>query len=254
MARFKVGVQLWPQHATMAALRATWQAIDALGVDSLWVWDHFYPLFGEPEGAHFEGWTTLAAMAADSQHAMVGTMVTGNTYRNPDLLADMARTVDHLTDGRAYLGIGAGWFEKDYDEYGYEFGTGPSRLRELEASLQRIKARLAKLNPPPIGTLPILIGGSGEKVTLRLVAQYADAWNSFGPPATYKAKNAILDEWCAEVGRDPAAVERTVNLNSTDELELIDEFLDSGATHLILGLGEPFDLEGVHRLVGAARG
>ncbi len=254
MARFKVGVQLWPQHASMAALREAWQAIDALGVDSLWVWDHFYPLFGEPEGAHFEGWTTLAAMAADSRHAMVGTMVTGNSYRNPDLLADMARTVDHLSDGRAYLGIGAGWFEKDYDEYGYEFGTGPSRLRELEASLQRIKARLAKLNPPPIGTLPILIGGSGEKVTLRLVAQYADAWNSFGPPATYKAKNAILDEWCAEVGRDPAAVERTVNLNSTDELELIDEFLDAGATHLILGLGEPFDLEGVHRLVGAARG
>jgi len=254
MARFKVGVQLWPQHTTMAALRDAWTAIDDLGVDSLWVWDHFYPLTGDDTGAHFEGWTTLAAMAASTRNATVGTMVTGNPYRNPELLADMARTVDHLSDGRAYLGIGSGWFEKDFDEYGYEFGTGPSRLKDLEAALARIKDRLAKLNPAPIGPLPILIGGSGEKVTLRLVAQYADAWNTFGPPETYAAKNAILDEWCAKVGRDPAEIERTVDINSGDEIDQVDDFLAAGATHIILGLGEPFDLGDVQRLLQVARG
>lgn len=253
MARFKVGVQLWPQHTTMDELRAAWRALDALGVDSLWVWDHFFPLFGDGEGAHFEGWTTLAAMAADTSGATVGTMVTGNSYRNPDLLADMARTVDHLSGGRAYLGIGGGWFEKDFDEYGFDYGTGPSRLKELEASLVRIKARLAKLHPAPMGRLPILIGGSGEKVTLRLVAQYADAWNSFGPPVNYRRLNGILDDWCAKVGRDPAEIERTVDLNSADELRQVDLFLEAGATHLILGLGHPFDLDAVQQLLELAQ-
>jgi len=254
MARFKVGVQLWPEHTTMAAMRDAWKAIDDLGVDSLWVWDHFYPLTGDNAGAHFEGWTTLAAMAAQTRHATIGTMVTGNSYRNPELLADMARTVDHISDGRAYLGIGSGWYEKDYDEYGYEFGTGPSRLKDLEVALVRIKERIAKLNPAPIGRLPILIGGSGEKVTLRLVAQYADAWNTFGPPETWAAKNAILDEWCAKVGRDPAEIERTVELMSGEEIDRVDDYLAAGATHIILGLGPPFPLDDVQRLVQAARG
>ncbi len=253
MARFQVGVQFWPQHTTIDALRTAWTGADALGVDSLWVWDHFYPLFGEAEGAHFEGWTTLTAMAVETKGPRVGTLVTGNSYRNPELLADMARTVDHLSGGRVYLGIGSGWFEKDYDEYGYEFGTGPSRLKELEPALVRIKARLAKLNPGPVGPMPILIGGAGEKVTLRLVAQYADAWNGFGPPESYKAKNAILDEWCAKVGRDPAEIERTVGLMSTDEVDQVDEYLDAGATHLIMGLGDPFDLSPVQRLLELAR-
>lgn len=254
MARFKVGVQLWPQHTTMAALRDAWTAIDDLGVDSLWVWDHFFPLTGDGDGTHFEGWTTLAAMAASTRNASVGTMVTGNPYRNPELLADMARTVDHLSGGRAYLGIGSGWFEKDFDAYGYEFGTGPSRLKDLEAALVRIEDRLARLNPAPMGPLPILIGGAGEKVTLRLVAQHADAWNSFGPPETYAAKNAILDEWCAKVGRDPAEIERTVDINSGDEIDQVDDFLAAGATHIILGLGAPFALDDVQRLLQLARG
>lgn len=251
----KIGVQLHPQATTVDKLRAAWKAADELGVDSLWVWDHFYPLYGDPDAAHFEAYTLLAAMAADTTNARIGALVTCNSYRNPELLADMSRTIDHLSGGRFTLGIGSGWFERDYQEYGYEFGTAPGRLRKLAEDLPRIESRLGKLTPGPVhGHLPILIGGSGEKVTLRLVAQHADGWNAFGPPESFAAKNAILDEWCAEVGRDPAAVERTVNLNSTDELELIDEFLDAGATHLILGLGEPFDLEGVHRLVGAARG
>ena len=254
MATFRVGVQLHPQATPMADLRAAWQAADRLGVDSIWNWDHFFPLYGDPDAAHFECWTQLGAMAVDTANARIGALVTCNSYRNPELLADMARTVDHLSGGRAYLGIGAGWFERDYDEYGYEFGTAGERLRALEDGLRRIKDRLAKLNPGPAGGLPILIGGGGEKVTLRLVAEYADAWNSFGPPERYRAKNEVLDQWCAKVGRDPADIERTVAFNDAAEIDRIDDYLAAGATHVILGLGHPYDLTNVERLLALARG
>jgi probable F420-dependent oxidoreductase len=238
----------------MEDLRAAWQAADRMGVDSIWNWDHFFPLYGDPDAAHFECWAQLGAMAVDTTQARIGALVTCNSYRNPELLADMARTVDHLSGGRAYLGIGAGWFERDYTEYGYTFGTAGDRLRSLEDGLKRIKARLAKLNPTPRGRLPILIGGSGEKVTLRLVAQYADAWNSFGPPDRYAAKGTILDEWCAKVGRDPGEVERTVAFNDPAEIDKAEDYLAAGATHLILGVGHPFDLDPLERLLALARG
>ncbi len=249
MARCKVGVQLWPQHTDIGALREAWQAADEMGVDSIWVWDHFHPIFGPLDGAHFEGWSLLAAMAADTRHAQLGTLVSCNSYRNPELLADMARTVDQISGGRLYLGIGSGWFEADYQSYGYEFGTAASRLHDFEVALKRMKTRLATLNPGPAGPLPILIGGSGEKVTLRIVAEQADAWNAFGPPDSYAHKNAVLDGWCAKVGRDPAQVERTIGLLSPDEVDLADDYLAAGATHLIHGLGHPFDLTSVQRLL-----
>ena len=254
MARFKVGFHFFQQHTTMAELRKAWQDADRMGVDSIWPWDHFFPIYGDARGASFEGWSLLAAMAVDTEHARLGMLVSGNPYRNPDLLADMARTVDHLSGGRAILGIGAGWFQRDFDEYGYDFGTPAGRLRALEASLQRIQARLGHLNPPPVGDLPLLIGGAGEKVTLRLVAQYADMWNCFGPADNFATKNRVLDEWCARVGRDPADIERTVMLVDPRDVDRTDAYLAAGAQHLILGVGPPFDLGPLRALVDAARG
>ena len=252
MARFDVGVQLHPQATTVEAMRAAWKAADALTVDSIWIWDHFFPLYGDPDAAHFEAYTLLAAMAADTQHARLGALVTCNSYRNPSLLADMARTIDHISKGRFVLGIGSGWFERDYDEYGYEFGTAASRLRNLEDALLIIMDRFSRLEPPPRGRLPILVGGSGEKVTLRLVAQHADAWNSFGPPENFARKNAVLDDWCARVDRKPSQIERTVAIN-TGEVGNWEAYLDAGADHLIVMVGPPFDLSPVERLLRSAR-
>jgi probable F420-dependent oxidoreductase len=253
MARFKVGYHFFQQDTTMAELRKMWQDADRMGVDSIWPWDHFFPIYGNPRAASFEGWSLLAAMAVDTERAQLGMLVTGNPYRNPDLLADMARTVDHLSGGRAVLGIGAGWFKRDFDEYGYEFGTPASRLKALEASLKRIRARLDRLSPPPVGDLPILVGGAGEKVTLRLVATYADMWNTFGPAEAFAAKDRVLDEWCARVGRDPAEIERTVMILDPGDIRDVDAYLDAGAQHLILGAGPPFDLEPLQGLIAAAR-
>ena len=252
MARMKVGVQLHPQQTDVATLRHAWQAADALGVDSIWLWDHFFPLSGDPNGPHFECYSLLAAMAVDTQHADFGALVTCNSYRNPDLLADMARTIDHLSEGRFVLGIGAGWFERDYDEYGYDFGTAGSRLRDLEAGLARIMERLDRLVPPPSGHVPLLIGGSGPKVTLRLVAEHADLWNSFGPPDAYRDKRLLLDEWCARVGRAPHQIERTVSIHA-DDLRDFEAYVDAGAEHIILELGTPFDLTPLEQLL-ALRG
>jgi probable F420-dependent oxidoreductase len=252
MARFKVGLQLHPQHTTVNDLRRAWKEADGLGVDSIWVWDHFYPLYGDGKGRHFEAYTLLAAMAVDTSHAQFGAMVTGGGYRNPDLLADMSRTIDHLSGGRFILGIGSGWAQRDYREYGYEFGTAASRLKELEKTLQRIRARLAKLNPPPIGKLPILIGGGGERVTLRLVAQYADAWNTFPPASGYAHKVQVLRDWCAKVGRDPAEIELTIDVRP-DQMDEVEDCLKAGAQHLVMELGHPFDLEPLRRLLDMAQ-
>src|SRR3984893_965263 len=120
MARFQVGVQLHPQATTVDALRAAWRAADEIAVDSIWVWDHFYPLYGDPDAEHFEAYALLAALAVETSNARFGALVTCNSYRNPNLLADMARTIDHISDGRFVLGVGSGWVDRDYREYDYE--------------------------------------------------------------------------------------------------------------------------------------
>jgi probable F420-dependent oxidoreductase len=236
----RIGVQVQPQHASFDGMRRAWREAEELGVDSVFTWDHFFPLYGEADGLHFEALSTLAAMAEVTSRAQIGALVICNSYRNPELLADAHRTIDHISGGRAILGIGAGWFQRDYAEYGYEFGDAPARLRALRESLPRIKDRLGKLNPPPVGPLPILIGGSGEKVTLRLVARYADMWHGFGDVAAFRHKNAVLEEHCAAVGRDPAEIERTWAVpqgGGAAMLEAAEELAGAGVAHLIVGIG-----------------
>jgi probable F420-dependent oxidoreductase len=245
----RVGVQCRPQHTDYATMRDAWLRCEEAGVDALFNWDHFFPLFGDPDGRHFECWTMLGAMAEVTERPQIGALVTCNSYRNPDLLADKARTIDHISGGRVILGIGAGWFQRDYDEYGYEFGTAPDRLRDLAASLPRIRSRLARLNPAPVGAVPIMIGGRGPKVTLRLTAEHAAIWHGFGAPEEWAASNAILDEWCEKLGRAPAEIERSVTVQPA-YADRLDDFVKAGVTLLVAGLDGPeFDLSLVERLI-----
>jgi probable F420-dependent oxidoreductase len=253
MGRFKVGVQFEPQHCSVDDLRAAWRAAESMGADSLFTWDHFFPLHGDPDGTHYEGWSLLGAMACDTSRASVGLLVSCTSYRSPDLTADMARTLDHVSGGRLILGIGAGWFERDYDEYGFAFGTPASRLEALERDIVRMRARIGRLNPQPRGRLPLMIGGEGERVTLRITAEHADMWNGFGPIERFIHKNGVLNDWCGRVGRDPAAIERTVLLNGRGDLEGVDAFVQAGARLVIVPARAPFDLSAVERVL-AARG
>ncbi|ADG98659.1 conserved hypothetical protein [Segniliparus rotundus DSM 44985] len=270
--QIRIGVQLQQQHARdYSAIRDAVSRAEDIGADIVFNWDHFFPLHGgefpshggEPDGGdqtaprwqdgtHFgDGWTLLAAWAEQTSRVQLGVLVTCLGYRNPDLLADMARTVDHTSGGRVILGVGAGWAEKDYAEYGYEFGTAGSRLDRFADGLERVKARLGKLNPPPLGGgLPILIGGSGERKTLREVAKHADIWHSFLPLPEFLRKNAVLAEHGAQVGRDVSQIERSMNwpgsgstiITAVDPARaprVADALLSAGVTLFTVGASGP---------------
>jgi probable F420-dependent oxidoreductase len=239
----RIGLQLQPQHADYASIRRTVAEAEDLGVDIIFNWDHFYPLYGAPDGKHFECWTMLGAWAEQTSRVEIGALVTCNSYRNPDLLADMARTVDNMSDGRLIFGIGSGWFEKDYDEYGYEFGTAGGRLNDLAEALPRIEARWGMLNPPPTRKIPVLIGGGGERKTLRMVARHADMWHSFSDVKALVHKSGVLERHCADLGRDPSEIERSVGTPGGNPAEVAQPLLEAGATLFTVGLGGPdYDL------------
>jgi probable F420-dependent oxidoreductase len=239
----KVGVQLAQQHADIDELRRAWREADE-ALDSIWVWDHFFPLSGEPDGKHFECWTLLAAIAADTSRATIGPLVTACAFRNPHLVADMARTIDHLSGGRFILGLGAGWFKRDYTDYGYPFGTARTRVRDLAAAIPVVRERLDQLVPPPVGRVPLLVGGGGERVLLPLAARVADIWNCIENPETFARKSRLLDEECRRIGREPAEIERTVAAGIED-LPRWREFEQAGAEHFIVGLVPPYDIAAV---------
>jgi probable F420-dependent oxidoreductase len=250
--KIRVGAQIQPQQGAYRDMRDAWLRAEEAGADVITTWDHFYPLYGEPDGPHFECWTVLGAMAEVTERPEIGALVTCNSYRNPQVLADMARTVDHISGGRLILGIGAGWFKRDYDEFGFEFGTAGDRLRHLRESLPLIKSRLGKGNPLPVRQpMPLMIGGGGERVTLRIVAEHADIWHSFGDLETFEHKSAILDEHCRKAGRDPSEIERSVgapagNLDRTT----LDRYVELGATFFTAGCGGPdWNLDGLRKLI-----
>ena len=241
----RIAIQIHPQHAPYEAIRDAVVAAEESGVDIVYNWDHFYPLYGDSEGRHFEAWTMLGAWAEMTSRVEIGCLVTCNSYRNPHLLADMARTVDHISDGRLIFGIGSGWFRRDYNEYGYEFGTKGSRLDALSASLPVIKERWAKLNPPPTRKLPILIGGTGPKKTMRITAEHGDSWHAMFPESPEEVEPAVeaLLKWCSELGRDPKSIEWGIGLEPDDRLRMLEEhaevFLRRGFTQFTIGTNGP---------------
>jgi alkanesulfonate monooxygenase SsuD/methylene tetrahydromethanopterin reductase-like flavin-dependent oxidoreductase (luciferase family) len=235
--RLRLGFQVWGQYVTWPELMAIGRDIDELGFDELWSNDHFLPqaaggvgALGQLDGPVFEGWSILFGWAGITRRARMGCLVSGAGYRNPAILVKMATALDHATDGRATLGIGAGWFEREHRAFGFSFPSIGRRLDRLEDAAAICRGLLdgstvqhdgewfsaveARNDPSPIqARLPLVIGGSGEKRTLRIVARHADIWNADGDdPESFARRSAILDEHCRAVGRDPGAIERTAGL------------------------------------------
>jgi alkanesulfonate monooxygenase SsuD/methylene tetrahydromethanopterin reductase-like flavin-dependent oxidoreductase (luciferase family) len=306
MSDIRIGALCWNQYTDWPSLLQAGIRADELGYTSLWTWDHLYPIIGSWEGPILEAWTVLTAWAMATEKIRIGLMVGANTFRAPTLTAKLATTLDHVSSGRAILGIGAAWFEREHIAYGLDFGDGPpERLRWLaealpimrgmlhgerpSASGPRYTAREIRNDPPPIQAhLPLLIGGGGEKVTLRLVARYADANNVGGGVEAVKRKESILLEHCEREGRDPAEIERTTGVGVViirdsraearrvfeatfarngnarlwedqpvgtpeDVIERLAPYPDIGYRHLIAGFPPPYDEESMTRFATEVR-
>jgi F420-dependent oxidoreductase-like protein len=297
----RFGAGFWVQRTGWPGLREAVLRAEAAGFDDLWVDDHLLSDEGDWRDPKLEGWTTLAAIAAVTERAGLGHMVAANTLRNPGLVAKMVTTVDQVSGGRAILGIGSGWFEREHDAFGFDFGSGfgerldrlgeavPLLRRLLDGELVTYEGRFytfrdALCAPRPVREhLPFLIGGSGPKKTIPLIARYGDMWNMYGTPAEVAAADARLRTACEDVGRDPATIERTVNVNvvirrdhaeaerdwagwmdahrpqqGEDVLdaggpvervaEVLAAYRDLGFTHPVLLFRTPWDLETIDRL------
>jgi len=232
MAEVKIGALCWNQYTDWQSLLQAGIRADELGYTSLWTWDHLYPIVGDSNGPNFEGWLTLAAWAVRTERVRIGLMVGANTFRSPALVAKMATTLDHISGGRAILGIGGAWFGEEHEAFGLEFGSGfPERLRWLGEALPIMRGMLDGAEPTATGPrytskatrnlpapiqphLPICIGGGGEQVTLKLVARFADMNNVGGGIENVRRKEAILLQHCETVGRDPAEIERTTGIGT----------------------------------------
>ncbi|MEA2536649.1 MAG: hypothetical protein QOF11_883 [Chloroflexota bacterium] len=230
----KLGILLWSQAASWPDMLEAAKRVDRLGYDHLWTWDHLYAIFGDPYQPIFEGWTALAAWAMATERTRLGLLVGANTFRNPGLVAKTVATLDHISGGRAILGLGGAWMEPEHRAHGIDFGSGfGQRLDWLDESVAAIRRILdggsvtsapggryafddLRHQPAPVQRhVPILIGGSGEKKTLRTVAKYADMWNAMGPVELMAHKVEVLREHCAAVGRDPAEIEFTLGVKVT---------------------------------------
>jgi alkanesulfonate monooxygenase SsuD/methylene tetrahydromethanopterin reductase-like flavin-dependent oxidoreductase (luciferase family) len=306
VSELKLGALCWNQYTDWPSLLEAGIRADRLGYTSLWTWDHVYPIVGSHEGPMFEGWLTLAAWAQATERIRVGLMVGANTFREPALTAKMATTLDHISNGRAILGIGGAWFETEHEAFGLPFGDGfPERLRWLGEALPimrgmlhgerptatgpRYATKAVRNDPPPIQErLPLLIGGGGEQVTLKLVAKYGDANNVGGGIENVRRKETILVQHCETVGRDPSEIERTAGLGTVvirdsraeaeriqkdiarhngdaeawkdqpvgtpeDVAERIAPYLEIGYRHLIAGFPSPYDDESMTRLATEVR-
>jgi F420-dependent oxidoreductase-like protein len=263
--RLRFGIKTAPQWTTYEDMLHIWQEADALPqFEHAWLFDHFMPLGNDPTGPCLEGWTLLAALAARTTRLRVGIMVTGNTYRHPAVLANEGATVDIISHGRLDFGIGAGWNELEHNAYGIPLYTTGERIRRLGEACEVIRRlwtertanfeghyyhiKDAYCEPKPIQKPlpPFVIGGSGEKLTLRIVARYADIWNYVGSSIEdFRHKMAVLDEHCAAIGRDPATIERSiqpaVNPASLEETrERVQQYITAGANHIILNLRAPY--------------
>ena len=224
----RFGIQTGQQNVTWAELLDIWVKAEKWGYDSMWAYDHFYPIFTGEDGPCLEGWTTLSALAQATSTVRLGHLVNGNTYRHPCVTAKMATTLDHVSGGRFNLGIGSGWFESEHRSFGIDFKTVRKRLDALEESLSIIKGMLAGdavtldgdhyqtkdalCRPLPLqdGGPPIMIGGTGRKILLRIVAQYADLWNANGSPDEFRELIDVIRQHGDNLGRDTDSIEKTV--------------------------------------------
>ncbi len=267
MTNLSFGIKTAPQHTSYEAMLAVWKEADAIPVfEHAWLFDHFAPIHGDVSGPCLEGWALLAAFAAQTARLRIGLMVTGNTYRHPAVLAKIAATVDIISNGRLDFGIGAGWNEYEHSSMGIPLYAPGERIRRLGEACGLIRQlftqdltnfegryyRLqeARCEPKPLQKPhpPFVIGGAGEQLTLRVVAEHADIWNfpnPTGPMDDFGRKIEILHGHCAAVGRDPAtirlSVQPMVNYDNLEETtQIVQQLVDAGATHLVLNLRPPY--------------